>query len=125
MSWHLAQINIGNIIAPQGDPRVQPFFDALDRVNALAETSRGVDKPLIYLQGALSRAEWGGRARRQGARRRRLGLMASLPPIDVPRDATGKGEFDAPAAGEPDSVRFDYLLRLGDDALVLGQRLGE
>jgi len=41
MSWHLAQINIGNIIAPQGDPRVQPFFDALDRVNALAETSRG------------------------------------------------------------------------------------
>ena len=27
MSWHLAQINIGNIIAPQGDPRVQPFFD--------------------------------------------------------------------------------------------------
>ena len=25
----------------------------------------------------------------------------------------------------PDAVRVDYLLRLGDDALVLGQRLGE
>lgn len=40
-AWHLAQINIGRMIAPQGDPRVQPFFDALDRVNALAEASPG------------------------------------------------------------------------------------
>jgi hypothetical protein len=40
-SWHLAQINIGTMVAPQGDPRVQPFFDALDRVNALAEESPG------------------------------------------------------------------------------------
>jgi hypothetical protein len=39
--WHLAQINIGKMVAPQGDPRVQPFFDALDRVNALAEASSG------------------------------------------------------------------------------------
>src|SRR5437764_2947736 len=51
--------------------------------------------------------------------------MASLPPIDVPIGATGTGTFDSPAAGEPDAARFDYLLRLGDDALVLGQRLGE
>src|SRR5687768_10327844 len=51
--------------------------------------------------------------------------MASLPPIDVPKNATGAGEFDAPAAGTADSARFDYLLRLGDDALILGQRLGE
>src|SRR5215213_11956267 len=51
--------------------------------------------------------------------------MASLPPIDVPKDATGAGAFDAPAAGEPDAARFDYLLRLGDDALILGQRLSE
>ena len=51
--------------------------------------------------------------------------MASLPPIDVPDGATGAGSFDAPAAGEPDPARFDYLLRLGDDALVLGQRLSE
>ena len=51
--------------------------------------------------------------------------MASLPPIDTPKDATGAGAFDAPAAGEPDPARFDYLLRLGDDALILGQRLSE
>ncbi len=51
--------------------------------------------------------------------------MASLPPIDVPKDATGAGAFDAPVAGEPDAARFDYLLRLGDDALILGQRLSE
>jgi ring-1,2-phenylacetyl-CoA epoxidase subunit PaaC len=51
--------------------------------------------------------------------------MASLPPIDVPKGATGAGAFDEPAAGAPDAARFDYLLRLGDDALILGQRLGE
>ncbi len=39
--WHLAQVNIGRLVAPEGDPRVQPFFDALDRVNALAEESPG------------------------------------------------------------------------------------
>jgi ring-1,2-phenylacetyl-CoA epoxidase subunit PaaC len=51
--------------------------------------------------------------------------MASLPPIDVPKGATGAGAFDAPAEGESDPARVDYLLRLGDDALILGQRLGE
>jgi ring-1,2-phenylacetyl-CoA epoxidase subunit PaaC len=50
--------------------------------------------------------------------------MASLPPIDLPAGATGQGEFDAPAEVSRD-VRFDYLLRLGDDALILGQRLSE
>jgi ring-1,2-phenylacetyl-CoA epoxidase subunit PaaC len=51
--------------------------------------------------------------------------MASLPPIDLPADATGSGAFDAPAEGDEGGVLFDYLLRLGDDALILGQRLGE
>ena len=51
--------------------------------------------------------------------------MASLPPIDLPTGATGKGEFDAPAAEANRDVLFDYLLRLGDDSLILGQRLGE
>ena len=51
-------------------------------------------------------------------------MMASLPPIDVPKGATGAGAFNAPARAA-DPVRFDYLLRLGDDALVLGQRLSE
>lgn len=39
--WHLAQINIGRLVAPAGDPRVQPFFDALERINALADASPG------------------------------------------------------------------------------------
>jgi ring-1,2-phenylacetyl-CoA epoxidase subunit PaaC len=51
--------------------------------------------------------------------------LASLPPIDDPEDATGAGVFDTPAALPRDGVRFEVLLRLGDDALVLGQRLGE
>jgi ring-1,2-phenylacetyl-CoA epoxidase subunit PaaC len=51
--------------------------------------------------------------------------MASLPPIDLPAGATGDGAFDAPAEEAPRAVLFDYLLRLGDDALILGQRLGE
>ena len=50
--------------------------------------------------------------------------MASLPPIDLPSGATGSGAFDAPA-GDSSGALFDYLLRLGDDALVLGQRLSE
>ena len=40
-AWHLAQVNIGKLVAPRGDPRVDPFFAALDRINALAEASRG------------------------------------------------------------------------------------
>jgi Domain of unknown function (DUF3291) len=39
--WQLAQINVGRLIAPPDDPRVTPFFDALDRVNALADRSQG------------------------------------------------------------------------------------
>ena len=40
-AWHLAQINIGKLAAPAGDPRVQPFFDALDRVNGIADAAPG------------------------------------------------------------------------------------
>jgi hypothetical protein len=39
--WQLAQINVGRLVAPSGDIRVQPFFDALERINALAEGSAG------------------------------------------------------------------------------------
>jgi ring-1,2-phenylacetyl-CoA epoxidase subunit PaaC len=52
-------------------------------------------------------------------------VLASLPPIDVPKNATGAGAFDAPADGDHDPALFDYLLRLGDDSLILGQRLSE
>jgi ring-1,2-phenylacetyl-CoA epoxidase subunit PaaC len=51
--------------------------------------------------------------------------MASLPPIDLPPGATGAGAFDAPAAEPAEGALFEFLLRLGDDALILGQRLGE
>jgi ring-1,2-phenylacetyl-CoA epoxidase subunit PaaC len=52
-------------------------------------------------------------------------VLASLPPLDKPPGATGKGAFDAPTLATSDPVRFDYLLRLSDDALILGQRLSE
>jgi len=39
--WELAQINIGRLIGLSDNPRVRPFFDALDRVNAIADASDG------------------------------------------------------------------------------------
>ena len=39
--WQLAQVNVGRLVAPQGDTRVQPFFDALDHITALADVSDG------------------------------------------------------------------------------------
>ncbi|GAP28017.1 hypothetical protein NSK11_contig00026-0013 [Nocardia seriolae] len=36
---HLAQLNIGRLVAAEGDPRVADFYAALDEINALAETS--------------------------------------------------------------------------------------
>jgi len=41
-AWHLAQINIGRLVAARGDPRAAPFIDALDRINALADAAPGV-----------------------------------------------------------------------------------
>jgi len=38
---HLAQINVGRLVAPEGDPQVQEFFDNLERINALADASPG------------------------------------------------------------------------------------
>ena len=55
--------------------------------------------------------------------------MPSLPPIR-PEDeacaakAKDHGAFDSPAI-EQQRALFDFLLRLGDDSLVLGQRLSE
>ncbi len=50
--------------------------------------------------------------------------MASLPPIDLPQGATGSGVFDD-VSELPRNALFDYALRLGDDSLILGQRLSE
>lgn len=38
---HLAQLNIGRIIAPIDSPELSGFVDALDRINALGEGSPG------------------------------------------------------------------------------------
>lgn len=40
-NYHLAQVNIAYLLAPEGDPQVAGFFDNLDRINALAEGSDG------------------------------------------------------------------------------------
>jgi heme-degrading monooxygenase HmoA len=41
MIWHLAQVNVGRFIKPVGDPANADFMNALDQVNALAESSPG------------------------------------------------------------------------------------
>jgi hypothetical protein len=38
---HLAQLNIGRLVAPVDDPRVAAFMGALDRVNTIADRSPG------------------------------------------------------------------------------------
>jgi hypothetical protein len=40
-AFHLAQINIGRIVAPTDSPAVKDFMDNLDRINALAEAQPG------------------------------------------------------------------------------------
>jgi GNAT superfamily N-acetyltransferase len=40
-SAHVAQINIGTMIAPTDDPRVAEFMAALDRINAIADSAKG------------------------------------------------------------------------------------
>jgi len=39
--WALAQINIARLVAPEGHPSVQEFFDLLDEINALADAGPG------------------------------------------------------------------------------------
>ncbi len=40
-SQHLAQVNIGRLVAPTDSPLVQEFMDALEPVNAIADASPG------------------------------------------------------------------------------------
>lgn len=41
MLFQLAQINIGRLVAPVGDPRIADFVAQLDSINALAESAPG------------------------------------------------------------------------------------
>lgn len=38
---HIAQLNVGRAVAPPGSPELADFMAALDRINALAESSPG------------------------------------------------------------------------------------
>lgn len=40
-AWHLAQINVGRLVALPADPLVADFVNALDVINALADDSPG------------------------------------------------------------------------------------
>jgi ring-1,2-phenylacetyl-CoA epoxidase subunit PaaC len=57
-------------------------------------------------------------------------MAPSLPPIRPEDEAVAEklrphGAFDEKAEEPQLALRFDYLLRLGDDSLILGQRLSE
>ena len=52
--WHLAQLNLGLFKAPLDAPEMQPFVEALDRINALAESSPGFVWRLTDDEGASS-----------------------------------------------------------------------
>lgn len=41
MSYHLAQINVGRLVAPIDDPRIAEFVSQLDEINALADHAPG------------------------------------------------------------------------------------
>ena len=41
MAHHLAQINIGRLVAPVDDPRIADFIAQLDPINALADAAPG------------------------------------------------------------------------------------
>ena len=64
--WQLAQINIGRLVAPAGDPRVQPFFDASGTETCIDEHD-ALPVPNCYrISGAAARKNvqfhhWGAR----------------------------------------------------------------
>jgi Domain of unknown function (DUF3291) len=41
MNWHIAQLNVGRLVAPTDSPEVAEFMAALDAVNALADAAPG------------------------------------------------------------------------------------
>ena len=41
MNFHLAQINIGRLLAPIDDPQIASFVNQLDAINAIADRAPG------------------------------------------------------------------------------------
>ncbi|MET7393966.1 DUF3291 domain-containing protein [Dactylosporangium sp. NPDC005572] len=52
MTSHLAQLNVGRMIAAKDDPRVAGFYGDLDRINAIADASPGFVWRLVDDSGA-------------------------------------------------------------------------
>jgi heme-degrading monooxygenase HmoA len=52
--YHLAQLNIGRLVAPLGDPEIAEFEAALDAMNLLAESSPGFVWRLVADDGRSS-----------------------------------------------------------------------
>ena len=45
IGYHLAELNIGRLAAPVGDPRVAEFIDNIDRINGLGKRMPGFSTP--------------------------------------------------------------------------------
>jgi len=45
--WHIAQLNVGRILAPTDSPQLAEFMAALDEINARAEAARAMIEPLF------------------------------------------------------------------------------
>ena len=39
--WHIAQMNVGTMLYPTDDPRIAEFMNALDEINAMADSAPG------------------------------------------------------------------------------------
>ena len=59
-AFHIAEVNVGRLIAPVEHPRMDEFVSALDRINALADAQPGF---VWRLTGAGNNAD-GPQARR-------------------------------------------------------------
>ena len=53
-AFHLAQVNVGRLLAPFDDPRIAEFRDNLERINALAEAQPGFVWRLTDESGAAT-----------------------------------------------------------------------
>ena len=62
MTRHLAQLNIGKLRGPSGDPAMAGFFDNLDRINAAAERMPGFVWRLKDESGNATNIPWVGDA---------------------------------------------------------------
>jgi hypothetical protein len=61
---HLAELNIGRLLAPTDDPRVAEFMEALDRVNGMGKRmpiSSGTRCTGSFMRGAPNGSKYWGK----------------------------------------------------------------